>query len=187
MKQFLRYQISGSVFLMWVFILYFYGESATILGAWELFLNHEFKISAFSVLFVFPIGVIIHQFSVLIKNCFLSCFWSELSDSPHAFNIDALDYTECSERAKYYLKRISNLNSFYYVRFDNGFLAPLLSFLFYLCFFDFIYVDVFYVLVTMLIISVVTVVYILKIVEELGIYKDKLQGLASHNRFLLKE
>ncbi len=74
-----------------------------------------------------PIGVIIHQISVLIKNCIISKFWKEFDDFPD-YKIFIMSRNP-SDFNKYIYDKISNLNSFYYVRFDNGLLAPLLAWL----------------------------------------------------------
>ena len=74
-----------------------------------------------------PIGVILHQLSVLIKNCLIANIWAEFSDFPEKEIILKLNANEKEKVTQYCLERISNLNSFYYVRFDNGFLSPVIA------------------------------------------------------------
>jgi len=138
MKQFLRYQISGMVFIAWLLIFYYSGISENF----DFFLNKIIDGVFFKNRFFYgfivalPIGVIIHQISVNIKNHIGAKLCKELDDFPQkryikklikAKNknkeIDKVEYT------KYIFDKISNLNSFYYVRFDNGFLAPFLAFI----------------------------------------------------------
>ncbi|MPQ76391.1 hypothetical protein [Hydrogenovibrio sp. JE_KL2] len=136
MKQFLRYQISGTVFIIWALLFYISWTLDIYSNGmpdefFQLFLScaydafHEsIWILAFSAL---PIGVLIHQFSVIIKNLFGLRLLPALSDRPR---IEILNGFELShERTQYITEHISNLNSFYYVRVDNGLLAPLLAFI----------------------------------------------------------
>lgn len=125
MKQFLRYQISGSVFIFWIVVFYF-GQDASSLV--ELIENIYEKIngtkSILGLISALPIGVLIHQVSVQIKNWLIGKIWKEFNDYPKKDRI--LNKTKSKD---YILDRISNLNSFYYVRFDNGILAPLFAYL----------------------------------------------------------
>ena len=128
MRQFLRYQISGMVFIFWLIIFYFGTSTSEPIKLIELLKNnHSSNIGIKSIIGLFsalPIGVVIHQISVEIKNWFVGQFISEFNDFP---NKDRINST--SKMKDYILERISNLNSFYYVRFDNGILAPLLAYL----------------------------------------------------------
>ena len=87
-------------------------------------------------------NVILHQLSVNIKNHIGVGLCKELNDFPEKRYIEMLIKTKKTEEkegdkketdidkveyTKYILERISNLNSFYYVRFDNGFLSPFLA------------------------------------------------------------
>ncbi len=139
----LRYQISGSVFIAWFLLFHYSVHSAD-------FADMATKIMDISnlaaLIMTIPLGAIIHQFSVTIKNqIFGLCEDSYLSDSLmkkptsvilnyYANNLNNNDSKEVNlEYLKYIQDKITNLNSFYYMRFDNGFLAPLLAYLlFYL-------------------------------------------------------
>ena len=135
MKQFLRYQISGTVFILWV-VVFYYGENATNLNELAMILHSslkDLKIIA-GLAGALPIGVIIHQLSVLIKNCLVAKIWEEFDDFPQGEIILELNKQEEEKLIEYCLERISNLNSFYYVRFDNGFLAPFIAWLAVSCF-----------------------------------------------------
>ncbi|MCG5498645.1 hypothetical protein [Ectothiorhodospira variabilis] len=123
MKQFLRFQISGLTFMLWLVVFGVGGRTEgfpdlvkTLYGEAE-----NVKILA-GVVAALPVGVLIHQFSVLFKNCVVGRFWSAFSDYP-----EYIDFSDRAEQKKYYLDKISNLNSFYYVRVDNGILAPFLA------------------------------------------------------------
>ena len=126
MKQFLRYQISGMIFVLWIVIFYYSGKSNNVQEFIQCLEESNFLKSEALIAFVtaLPIGVIIHQLSVSIKNHIIAKMCNELSDFPILEEISKYDETK-----KYALDRISNLNSFYYVRFDNAFLAPFLAFL----------------------------------------------------------
>jgi len=127
-KQFLRYQISGSVFILWT-IVFIYGQCTNDIYGLIKLLEPTFsniKIVAGLVAITLPIGVLIHQLSVVIKN-FMGIILKEFRDSPDKEIIIRLDSIEKS--TEYCLERISNLNSFYYVRFDNGLLSPFLAWL----------------------------------------------------------
>ena len=132
MKQFLRYQISGMVFILWIFIFYYSGISDS---SDEFIKNIQDSIVLNKIvggfIFATPFGVIIHQISVTIKNYISSDLCKELNDFPNNYY---KIFKNNGDYAKYILGRISNLNSFYYVRFDNGFLAPFLALIVVICF-----------------------------------------------------
>lgn len=185
MKQFLRYQISGSVFLGWCVIFYVSAQPG-------LFINELAKLAKgdsstlFGLVSALPIGVLIHQFSVIIKNCFLGQFWDVLSDKPGVFDISALGHSENNEKAKYILERISNLNSFYYVRFDNGFLAPFLALGFSTFVLDIYICNIYCACWVMIFICIFTIIYIPCITDELKTYQTQLKELASDSNKILK-
>lgn len=128
MRQLLRYQISGMTFIFWLVIFYFGKDTSDPIRLLEA-INTNYKEdigikSIIGLLSALPIGVIIHQISVEIKNWIIGkIIFIEFDDFPNEKRINSN-----SEMKKYILERISNLNSFYYVRFDNGVLAPLLAF-----------------------------------------------------------
>lgn len=128
MKQFLRYQISGMVFIFWVIIFYFGTSASEPIKLIEVLKNNYSNNigikSIIGLLSALPIGVVIHQISVEIKNWLVGRCISEFNDFPNENRINST-----SEMKDYILERISNLNSFYYVRFDNGILAPLFAYL----------------------------------------------------------
>lgn len=177
MKQFLRYQISGSVFVGWCVIFYISAQPGLFLDKLGYFSTGDFK-PLIGLVSALPIGVLIHQVSVVIKNWCFGIFFEVLSDKPGNFNIGALGCSKNDEKAKYILERVSNLNSFYYVRFDNGFLAPLLAWIFSIAVLGVSIVDTVPVSISMLIICFLTVIYIRTIVRELNVYQDQLKALA---------
>ena len=125
MKQFLRYQISGSVFIFWIVIFYFGKDTSNPIELVKMiYLKIDGMKSIIGLISALPIGVLIHQISVQIKNWIIGQFWKEFNDYPNEHKINS-----SSDNKMYILDRISNLNSFYYVRFDNGFLAPFFSYL----------------------------------------------------------
>lgn len=177
MKQFLRYQISGMVFIGWVIIFYAVNYDSFLEGLRSIVLQDN-SLALGGFVSALPIGVLIHQFSVLIKNCILANDCKFFSDHPSLFNLQALDGKN-SEQAKYILERISNLNSFYYVRFDNGLLAPFFSIIFFLSFdaVDLNLLNISYAFTIAFFIACITVFYIYKIREELEYYFNLLDSL----------
>jgi len=171
MKQFLRYQVSGSVLIFWVLVFY-YGNSAANLS--ELVFCMQSNLSGIKVITglasAIPIGVILHQFSVLIKNCVIAKIWSEFDDFPKKGVILKLNYDTKEKSSQYCLERISNLNSFYYVRFDNGFLSPFVA---WFVVFLFLGRSIHYMWwISAVIIGVITISYIPKIYYEIKKYND---------------
>jgi len=83
MKQFLRYQISGTVFIIWC-VVFFFGKDSDnlheLIQSVTPYLGNMKIIVGLAV--AMPIGVLIHQFSVLIKNWIVSQKWDEFSDLP---------------------------------------------------------------------------------------------------------
>lgn len=134
LKLLLRYQISGSVFIGWFLLFHYSVHSAD----WADMAKHIMDVTTLLTFIAsIPIGAIIHQISVTIKNqIFGLCEDSYLSDSPMkkpTQNILEKYEKGCGgEFVKYIDEKISRLNSFYYMRFDNGFLAPFISFILFL-------------------------------------------------------
>ena len=125
MKQFLRYQISGSVFIFWIVIFYYGKDTSNPTELIKMIYQKTDGIKAIlGLVSAMPIGVLIHQISVQIKNWIVGQFWKEFSDYPNRYRINSENKSK-----DYILERISNLNSFYYVRFDNGILTPFFSYL----------------------------------------------------------
>jgi len=169
MKQFLRYQISGSVFVLWFLTFYFGTNNWNLLPTIILLKDHILTGLAISM----PIGVLIHQFSVLIKNWIIGKFAKEFSDFPDSKLISKLTIQN-NDRVKYCIERISNLNSFYYVRFDNGILAPFLAILFSLfCGVDFKYKLFLY----FMLMGFITFIYIFRIYKEIKEYIEIIKKL----------
>ncbi len=169
MKQFLRYQISGTVYLLWL-VVFLYGSDASNLTELLKIIKSDLKnIEALlAVLAALPIGVLIHQLSVLLKNYVFSRKGSVFNDFPIKEKIQKLKTEE--HRTVYILERISNLNSFYYVRFDNGLLSPLLAWFTVSCCMGY-QVNCAW-LVTAGIIGLVTIVYIKRIHAEIKAYNE---------------
>jgi len=168
MKQFLRYQISGMVFLLWLFIFLHESSSLDHLESLIKSLKNEKMIVVIGIASALPIGVIIHQFSVLIKNWILAKFFclDYLSDMPDKRVIDQID--KDNPKIDYILERISSLNSFYYVRFDNGVLAPFMAYISACNLTEYTLKNIDLAIV----IGAVTSVYLYRIYKELGEYKS---------------
>jgi hypothetical protein len=112
-----------------------------------------------------PIGVLIHQLSVLIKNWVVGKCCKYFSDYPQR-----IDFSDNSELKKYCLDKISNLNSFYYVRVDNGLLAPLIAWFFISVL---IGLEVaWYLIGTSFVIGFLTVIYIPRIHCEIKFFRE---------------
>ncbi|MDX8384929.1 MAG: hypothetical protein R8M11_00255 [Gallionella sp.] len=179
MKQFLRYQISGTIFILWI-VIFFYGENAKNLNELMklLLLNLEnWRIIA-GLVITMPIGVLIHQLSVLIKNLIVSKIWDEFNDFPKRNSILKLSNRKI-ESIQYCLERVSNLNSFYYVRFDNGFLSPVIAWLF---------VDVFMGRdtsctweLTAIFIGMITMIYLIRIHSEMKEYQKIINEISNNS------
>ncbi|MGE4503498.1 MAG: hypothetical protein AB7D03_11545 [Thiomicrospira sp.] len=175
MKQFLRYQISGMVFIGWLAILYYSTITASLPEAIKSILQQEWKIIGGAVS-ALPVGVLIHQLSVLIKNWVFGSFIKVLSDKPNTFKFDGLQCKKKAEYTKYILERVSNLNTFFYVRFDNGVLAPTLALATFLIYFEVTYSPAFcHSLLLMALIGTITFSYSYRIVSELKLYKKLLK------------
>ena len=170
MKQFLRYQISGSVLILWA-VVFYYGENAKNLTDLAMSLHSnlkDLKILA-GLAIAMPIVVLLHQLSVLIKNCLIAKKWEEFSDFPEKETILKLNVTEKEKVTQYCLERISNLNSFYYVRFDNGFLSPFIA---WIIVYFFMWRNISYPWVlSAIFIGLLTLVYLKKIYHEIQEYK----------------
>lgn len=168
LKLLLRYQISGSVFIGWFLLFHYSVHSAD----WA---DMAKQIMDVTTLLTFvasiPIGAIIHQFSVTIKNQVYGssrgllgegCY-PLLSDSPMVNptntilkgykNNDTRDFT------KYIDEKISKLNSFYYMRFDSGLLAPLLAFILFF-FINYEHVKMFSLFFSVILVLIPTVQYL---------------------------
>lgn len=186
MKQFLRYQISGMVFIAWVVICYAAMQETSFLVGMKRLLSDINtagieRLALGGLITALPVGVLIHQLSVLIKNWFFACLFKEISDFPKKAYFKHLDGVN-SKKAEYILEKISSLNSFYYVRFDNGLLAPLLSLLFSYHFFGFKVLKHCCVLWVMFCIGMLTAIYIIQIYREMQWYFDKLDKLAEEKQ-----
>lgn len=176
MKQFLRFQISGTTFLLWL-IVFYYGQDAKNLD--QLFQCISPQLETLKIIGVavvaLPFGAIIHQFSVTIKNCIVGKIVNEFSDFPDKDITSKCD-TEC---VKYCMKRISNLNTYYYVRVDNALLSPCLAFLIIAPMdgsIDFIWICF------ALIIGIITLVYLYRIYLEIKKYKQIIdEHLTNHS------
>ena len=174
MKQFLRYQISGMVFFVWAFIFYYSGKATDAHHFLSFFMSDtSFEKIIGGIASALPIGVFIHQISVSIKNYIIGGLCAELEDSPKRELIEKLKNDKHTEYVKYILERISNLNSFYYVRFDNGFLAPFLALIMVI---SFGYSVNFLAVIFFVTVSVILLSYLPRICRELQEYKDMLQN-----------
>lgn len=174
MKQFLRYQISGMVFVGWSMILFYTNQCLGSFSETIICIGKSDLSVVGGLLSAAPIGVIIHQFSVLLKNWVFARFIPQLSDSPKGMNIVGLKNNVQQEYTKYVLEKLSNLNTFFYVRFDNGLLAPGLALIFSYWVFqlNWIYIDL--VVLAMFLVGVITFSYAYRISSELKIYLNML-------------
>jgi hypothetical protein len=151
-------------------VIFLFGSDATNLAELTKAIQDETKnIKALlGVVAALPIGVLIHQLSVLLKNFVFSKKGSVFNDFPIKERIQKLIIEE--ERTVYILERISNLNSFYYVRFDNGLLSPLLAWFTVSCCMG-RQINCIW-LVTASIIGLVTIIYIKRIHSEIKEYNE---------------
>jgi hypothetical protein len=187
MKQFLRYQISGLTFIFWV-IVYKYGTQDwnmidSIKPVISRISNYKNSIPAIIAIAI-PFGIIIHQLSVITKNwgiakvtaigctLFKPYYSTKLKnrgmfdDFPSEKIISKIEGE--NNKVQYCLEKISNLNSFYYVRFDNGILAPLIAIVFVSINDHVIKLNY---IVYFLTLAVITGIYIIRIKKEMIIYK----------------
>lgn len=173
MRQFLRYQISGMIFIFWLVVFYFGKDTSDPIKLLEA-INTNYKEdigikSIIGLLSALPIGVIIHQISVEIKNWIIGKIFSEFDDFPNKKCINSN-----SEMKIYILERISNLNSYYYVRFDNGVLAPFLAWFVVINISD---KSINYIwIIFSIIIGLILSVYIYRIKKEIEEYNKILDG-----------
>lgn len=141
-----RYQLSGSIFIGWLLIFYYSSNSAS-------FSDIATKISALPIANLFsavaagvPIGTIIHQFSVSIKNQIFGklfgfpYFIDSMQDDAKLTDSIVMKYI-AETRAQIFTgeiinskitsthEKLSSLNTHYYLRFDNGVLAPIFAYL----------------------------------------------------------
>ena len=116
MKQFLRYQVSGMVFIIWIIIFYYGSKTDNTLELLRTIVKTDVNLPLSGLVSALPIGVLIHQFSVVLKNWAFSKVpgWQHFSDHPATIAVHGL-YSEKQEYTKYLLERVSNLNTFYYV------------------------------------------------------------------------
>lgn len=163
LKIWLRYQLSGTVYIAWFLIFYYSSNSydLTEITA-KIFSLDVLKIFAAGI----PIGAIIHQFSVSLKNQVLGGWFglkffrdsmvddSKLTDHiirrllNNQIKTKAGDFKfiigeNCksanevgsdivNSKVQAIHEKLSSLNTFYYMRVDNGFFAPVLAFISYI-------------------------------------------------------
>jgi len=179
MKQFLRYQVSGMVFILWIIIFYYGSKTDNTLDLLRIIVKTDINLPLSGLVSALPIGVLIHQLSVVLKNCVVAKipFGEHFSDHPVTFAVDGL-YSEKQEYTKYLLERVSNLNTFYYVRVDNGLLAPLLACFFCICFLGLELRNICSETVMAVLITIVTLSYLPRISQELKYYQGKLLSVS---------
>lgn len=195
-KKFLRYEISGATYFIWLILFYL-----TLKGySFETIINKIHKNDSLpwgGLVIAFPIGNIIHQISVTLKN-HVVCRLPQLkflnddpSESPSVFILGAMDGRNTKlgmafDNDKYvdYIKeKISSLNSFYYARVDNGFIAPFLACVtaIIICYHDIefaINLNAFNILLlAAVIIAVCMGYYVLRINKEIKHYSSLLSGI----------
>ncbi|MDA3875883.1 MAG: hypothetical protein PF483_02210 [Halothiobacillus sp.] len=116
-------------------IFYYGSKSDNTLDLFRTIANTDINLPLRGLVSALLIGVLIHQISVVLKNWVVAkvpC-WQHFSDHPETFAAHGL-YSARQEYTKYLLERVSNLNSFYCVRMDNGLLIPLLDWIFVFAF-----------------------------------------------------
>ncbi|WBE25076.1 hypothetical protein [Denitrificimonas caeni] len=91
MKHFLRYQISGMVFIGWVLILYIATHHGFSTESLKSFFIQKYNFALGGLLTALPIGILIHQLSVLIKNWFMTYISDVFSDFPKKYYLDSFD------------------------------------------------------------------------------------------------
>lgn len=174
MRQFLRYEISGLVFIVWFFLFYNIDNNTTLESFYEIITqNIVFKDNILFAIIAFPLGAIIHQISVNIKNWIIAPIAPELNDSPKSY-LKTIVNNNNFEYTNYILERISNLNSFYYVRFDNGFLAPFSALVINLMLGKTVNS---WLLLIFIIIAILLLGYIPRIIKEIKEYEELLNNL----------
>lgn len=142
-KTIFRYQLSGTVFIVWLLV---FNLSITSANFQDIFT----KISSFELSNLFtavaagiPIGTIIHQISIFIKNCIfgklfgLPYFIDSMKDDARltdciARRYNDLDASIVNDKITSTHKKMSYLNTFYYLRFDNGLIAPLFAYIIFI-------------------------------------------------------
>lgn len=165
LKIWLRYQLSGSVYIAWLLIFYYSSNSYDLIEVTsKIFSLDVVKIFAAGI----PTGAIIHQFSVSFKNQVLGGWFglqffqdSMVDDSTLTnFIIRRMGNNQMVLRSNRFVRiisgkkprrgrvgdigsdiidskiratheKLSALNTFYYMRVDNGFFAPILAFISY--------------------------------------------------------
>lgn len=160
--------------MLWLLVFY-YGGSATNLIDLLSCIHEDLKdLKILSGLIAaLPIGVMIHQFSVLIKNCIVGRLWKEFDDFPKTRNI--ININNKRIKVDYILERISNLNSFYYVRFDNGILSPFLAWVTIKCFMNITINSTWIILA--IVIGFITAIYIPRLWCEIKYYNGMLKKI----------
>lgn len=172
MRLFLRYQISGTIFIIWFLLFYKIETSSSLDYIIERIVNSGFETSNLLLFgFASPLGAMIHQISVNIKNGVVGKYIKELDDYPKCY-IKGIEY---NDKEKYILEKISNLNSFYYVRVDNGFLAPFLALITNLLIGN---TPNSYLILVSFVIGVLMLCYIPRIVSEIKEYEEILNKKA---------
>ena len=158
------------VFFIWIFIFYYSGQANDSHEFLNFFITDtNFEKIIGGIASALPLGVFIHQISVSIKNYIIGKLCTELDDFPKSYLIENLKSKdpENIEYVKYILEKISHLNSFYYVRFDNGFLAPFLAFITVLTFGYSIHCIA---VISFIVVAVVLLSYLPRICKELKEY-----------------
>jgi len=168
------------VFFIWIFIFYYSGQANDSHEFLNFFIaDTNFEKIIGGIASALPLGVFIHQISVSIKNHIIGKLCTELDDFPKSYLIEKLKSKDTVdtvniEYVKYILERISNLNSFYYVRFDNGFLAPFLAFITILAFGYSIHCIA---IVSFIVVAVILLSYLPRICKELKKYTQLIKSV----------
>lgn len=133
MKLFLRYQLSGTVLVSWWLLFLYYADKSKFCEIQEFILSKNILGVVFGALALYPLGAFVHQVSVLLKNYLIGrYFFESFNDFPHVEVKVVLNNGKRKldfDRCKFLFEKLSDLNSFFYVRYDMGFVAPLMAFL----------------------------------------------------------
>lgn len=144
-KMVFRYQLSGGIFIIWFLAFYFSAHSESFSDIFSSAVSLETTQLITAFIAGIPIGAIIHQLSISIKNQILGRLFNlpyfidsmvddaRLTDNIAAKYTNIYDSSIIDSKITSTHKKMSALNTFYYLRFDNGFLAPVLAYIaFYL-------------------------------------------------------
>lgn len=142
-KTIFRYQLSGTVFIVWLLVFNLSIRSANFQDIFTKISSFELSNIFTAVAAGIPIGTIIHQVSIFIKNCIFGklfgrpYFIDSMKEDARLTDCIArrykdLDASIVNDKITSTHKKMSDLNTFYYLRFDNGLIAPLFAYIIFI-------------------------------------------------------